>query len=94
MPPAGAVLSCLSQVLLGSGNLLQSDVWAAFTPHIPPFLYCHPSSCSPELDLVVSGAADGALLLHSLSSGQYVRSLSLPHGVAPALLCIVPKLGE
>lgn len=50
--------------------------------------------CSPELDLVVSGAADGTLLLHSLSSGAYVRSFCLPHGVPPALLCIAPKPGE
>ncbi|PRW34047.1 BEACH domain-containing lvsC isoform X1 isoform B [Chlorella sorokiniana] len=48
---------------------------------------------SPELDLVVSGAADGTLLLHSLSSGAYVRSFCLPHGVPPALLCIAPKPG-
>jgi hypothetical protein len=44
--------------------------------------------------LVVSGAADGTLLLHSLSSGAYVRSFCLPHGVPPALLCIAPKPGE
>jgi len=50
--------------------------------------------CSPELDLVVSGAADGTLLLHTLSGGAYVRSFRLPHGVPPALLCIAPKPGE
>lgn len=51
------------------------------------------SPCSPELGLVLSGAADGALLLHSLSSGAFVRVLGLPHGVLPALVCIIPQLG-
>jgi hypothetical protein len=79
-------------MLLGSGSV-QRDVWTALTCFSPGFSTAIPP-CSLELDLVVSGAADGALLLHSLSSGLYVRSLFLPHGVTPTLLCVVPKLGE
>lgn len=43
---------------------------------------------------MASGAADGDLLLHSLSTSRYVRSVPLPHGVPPSLACFVPQLGE
>lgn len=55
---------------------------------------CRAVLCSSELDLVLSGAADGSVLLHSLGSGAYVRSLALPLGVPPTLLCLVPSIGE
>ena len=65
-------------------------------PPLPTLLSpCFPAAPpSTDLDLVVSGAADGALLLHSLTTGAYVRRFTLPHGVPPALLAIAPKLGE
>ncbi|GAB4815481.1 hypothetical protein N2152v2_002527 [Parachlorella kessleri] len=51
---------------------------------------------SAELDLVVSGAADGTLLVHTLLQGRYVRTLRLPGGAsppAPTSLLLAPSLG-
>eukprot|EP00887_Chlorella_sp_A99_P003486 scaffold7.g3486.t1 len=48
------------------------------------------AAVSSELDLVASGAADGALLLHSLSSGALLRRLALPLGALPSLLALAP----
>ncbi|KAK9837038.1 hypothetical protein WJX84_000368 [Apatococcus fuscideae] len=46
-----------------------------------------------QLDLVVSAAADGNLLFHTLSNGRYIRCLSLPEAVVPALLAAAAGQG-
>lgn len=43
------------------------------------------------LDLVVSAAADGVLLFHTLRTGRYVRTLRLGH--PPAWLALAPEAG-
>ncbi|KAK9836952.1 hypothetical protein WJX81_002248 [Elliptochloris bilobata] len=48
---------------------------------------------STDLDLVVSGAADGMLLFHTLRRGRYLRALRLPCGGAAALLALAPGPG-
>lgn len=56
------------------GSVRRTAAGGARCARLPPcraFTCCHPPVlCSPELDLVLSGAADGALLLHSLSTGR------------------------
>lgn len=48
---------------------------------------------SHELDVVVSGSADGTVLVHSLMTGRYIRTLQLPASVPPTLLRVAPYLG-
>lgn len=92
--------------LHGCGSPCQLRLgWHAAPGYSPPAVCCCTDALlvllippapprSPELDLVVSGAADGSILLHSLGTGRYVRSLALPLGVPPTLLRLVPSIGE
>jgi len=52
-------------------------------------------ACSEELDTVVSASAgDSTMMIHALRSGRYMRSLTLPAGLAPAQLLISDACGS
>lgn len=51
-------------------------------------------SASAELGVVVSSGTDGLILVHSLATGTCTRAFSLPGGVAPHLLTILPESGQ
>ncbi|EIE23680.1 beach-domain-containing protein [Coccomyxa subellipsoidea C-169] len=48
---------------------------------------------APDLDLIVSAAADGTLLFHTLTTGRYVRKMRLAGGAPPVLLAVAPGPG-
>ncbi|KAK9905588.1 hypothetical protein WJX75_002584 [Coccomyxa subellipsoidea] len=48
---------------------------------------------APDLDLIVSAAADGTLLFHTLATGRYVRKMRLAGGAPPVLLAVAPGPG-
>ncbi|KAK9806574.1 hypothetical protein WJX73_003713 [Symbiochloris irregularis] len=46
-----------------------------------------------QLDLIVSASAAGAVLVHSLGTGRYIRCMYLPDKVPPRLICLSPTTG-
>jgi WD40 repeat protein len=73
---AAAAAATASAAAAGDLYLLEQPV------HI---LYGHDDevtcvACSSELDVVVSGSRDGTVMVHSLRTGRYTRTISPPEG--------------